>query len=868
MQTDIISSVPLPAQENWRFAEELKKPEKRSFSISGSNIKNPVFLSGGVKIVKEITDAKGMLCTAFDDLEGFFREMEIPTGNYPIIARIKECGPYDSFEIEISKDECCIYGSNLEGIRRGICHLEDLIMGNGEAVLEPGIIRKKAWVKHRISRCFFGPIRRPPNNRDELLDEYDYYPDAYLNRLAHEGINGLWLTVTFKDLCRTGFAPDYGKDAPKRLAKLRRTVAQCLRYGIKTYIFTIEPVSWDANDPVIKKYPELAGAKLPGGRVCFCPSSKTAQRYLYESVNYIFSEVPDLGGMINISLGERSTTCLSSIHTEIEWSKEEGTEIKCPRCGHLPHNEIIFNSVSAMTAGMRAASPEAEFISWNYIPNALEQRDWVYTLSKMPEGATPMWNFESGGTAEQLGKKRVGGDYWLSYVGPSERFRRFAAQCPPGIKPGAKLQVGCSHELATVPYIPVPGLLYRKYRAMRELGVETVMQCWYFGNYPGIMNKAAGLLSFEDFSSDEQTFLSGLLRPEWGKYADAVAEVYSKCSEAYSNYPLSNTMQYYGPYHDGIVWPLYCNEQNLPLAPTWQTNYPVSGDTIGEALENHTLEEVTELAHRLSSGWSKAVAKLEPLKQIFSHKPERLRDIDLLRVLELHFIAGYDIFKFYSERSKNSGVTPVMKEILERQIKVSREAAELCRKDSRIGFHSEAENYKYFPEKLEARAAMLERELVSPAPACSTLVPIGDGRGEHKAGSFTWSLEYDQSDLLIDLTLNGKSDSDQIMVTLRENCYTPLLLLDLSRRGTFFPNISGSSFKITELSEECWKISFRVPYKLFTSDPASFRIAFGRYLYYRGKNEQDCAPEHSMTGYRLCHGVYQPQFMYQICRKS
>ena len=866
--SDIISSVPLPSAENWLFVEELKNTEKRSFPPAGKPVKDPVSLAGGVQIIKDVSAPDGVLQTAYDDLEAFLDEVGIPAGDYPIITRIKDCGSFDSFALEVTPEQCLISGSNPEGIRRGICYLEDHILGNGTPVLESGIIHKKAWVKNRISRCFFGPIRRPPNNRDELLDDCDYYPDAYLNRLAHEGINGLWLTVTFKDLCRTSFAPDYGKDAPKRLAKLRRTVEQCLRYGIKTYLFTIEPESWAADDPVLKTYPELAGAELPGGRYCFCPSSGTAQRYLYESVNYIFSAVPELGGMINISFGERSTTCLSSLHSEIEWSKGEGTEISCPRCKNLPHNEVIYNSVSAMTAGMRAASPDAEFISWNYVPNALEQQDWVYTLSKMPEGATPVWNFESGGTTEQLGKPRTGGDYWLSYVGPSDRFRRFAALCPQGINPGAKLQVGCSHELATVPYIPVPGLLYRKYRAMRELGVDTVMQCWYFGNYPGIMNKAAGMLSFEDFSSGEHAFLTELLRPEWGKYTNDVADVYQQCSEAYSNYPLSNTMQYYGPFHDGVVWPLYCNEQNLPLAPTWQTNYPVSGDTIGEALDNHSLEEVTELARRLSTKWSNAVHKIQSLHNAFSDYPERIREIDLLRVLDLHFIAGYDIFNFYLERRKNCGVTPVMQTILQRQIRVSKEMAELCRKDSRIGFHSEAENYKYFPEKLLARAAMLEQELTTPAPECSTLIHAGDGRGEHKTDTFTWSLEYGEKELLIHVSLYGKSDSDQLMVTLRENSCTKLLLLDVNRRGSFFPNIMGSTFKITEVNENLWQVSFRVPYTLFTSDPHSFRIAFGRNLHCNGHVTKDCSPALSAADYRLCLGIYQPQYMFRIKTNS
>ena len=142
--------------------------------------------------------------------------------------------------------------------------------------------------------------------RDELMDTVDYYPDQYLNRLAHEGVNGLWLTVDFRDLVSTTYTPEAGKDGGKRLAKLKRTVDQCLRYGIRTYIFTIEPRAWGNQPPyyndinVLEHYPELGGVRS-GNIVYFCPSSKTAQDYLYQVVNKIFTEVPELGGIINIS---------------------------------------------------------------------------------------------------------------------------------------------------------------------------------------------------------------------------------------------------------------------------------------------------------------------------------------------------------------------------------------------------------------------------------------------------------------------------------------------------------------------------------------------------------------------------------------
>ena len=207
--------------------------------------------------------------------------------------------------------------------------------------------------------------------------------------------------------------------------------------------------------------------------------------------------------------------------------------MSCPRCSKAPLSEAIYKSVSALTKGMRDAQPEAEFISWYYCSNKADMQEEFFDLTKLPEGATLLFNFESGGRRTQCGKEMVGGDYWLSYAGPSERFTRLMANVPEETGRGAKLQVGCSHELAKVPYIPVPGLLYRKYREMHRLRVTTAMQCWYFGNYPGLMNKAAGMLAFEDFTDTEEDFLYRLAAPLWGKNAAAFTKIWQMTSDAY-----------------------------------------------------------------------------------------------------------------------------------------------------------------------------------------------------------------------------------------------------------------------------------------------------------------------------------------------
>ena len=156
--------------------------------------------------------------------------------------------------------------------------------------------------------------------------------------------------------------------------------------------------------------------------------------------------------------------------------------------------------------GIRGAGSDAEYISWFYQPYVRPDRaQWSADVARhLPDGVTLAYNFESGAIRDQLGRFRNGGDYWLSYAGPAEGFRQVAeAGLECGARIGAKIQVGNSHEVATVPFVPVPGLLYRKYKAMKAAGVSTVLQCWYFGNYPGVMNKAAGELSFDDFSEDE-----------------------------------------------------------------------------------------------------------------------------------------------------------------------------------------------------------------------------------------------------------------------------------------------------------------------------------------------------------------------------
>src|SRR5690606_11712626 len=122
-------------------------------------------------------------------------------------------------------------------------------------------------------------------------------------------------------------------------------------------------------------------------------------QYLYQAVKKIFTAVPELGGMINISHGELYTTCLSALPAT------RGGKITCPRCSKIPEWKILSNSLSAMKKGMEEVAPNAELISWLYMPQPQSQSfdspnelaDWVYTIpSNTPPGVILQFNFESG----------------------------------------------------------------------------------------------------------------------------------------------------------------------------------------------------------------------------------------------------------------------------------------------------------------------------------------------------------------------------------------------------------------------------------------------------------------------------------------
>lgn len=723
------AAMPLqPDESAWTFVDELRTaPYHRPVTWTKRGARQgEVAFPAGVRFLPDFTDPTGGLDTAVADFRFFLQTVGLADdGAYPLVTRRISTSVREAFRIRIGRDGCELGAADSDGIRRGLVWIEDELLRRGGPFLPLGTVTRKPVIRTRLARCFYGPINRPPKCRDELADDVDYYPEEYLNRLAHMGVNGLWLTLHFFNTVPSRIIPEYGRDAGPRLAKLRRTVAKCARYGIRIYPFCIEPAGFTWPHPEIaaaaKAHPDLIGHNR-----AFCTSTAKGQAYLEEATRTLFSEVPGLGGLIVIPVGENVTHCYSM---RLRDESTGGVPNQCPRCSRSTPFEVFRNTLAGLARGMRSADPAAELIAWPYgqfIGWGHEKT--VKAAEYLPKGAILQHNFETGGLNRQLGRRRPTWDYWLSYAGPSELFRDCArAARKSGTRVFAKLQVGCSHEVATTQVVPVPGILFTKFTAMHALEVSGAMYSWYFGAYPSFMTRAASELAFAPLPASANAFLSAMARRDWGAHAGTVVRAWRWFERGYANYPTAHLFGYYGPMHDGPVWPLHLIPKRLPLAPTWLLGYPPSGDYIAECVANgFTLREMVTLCGRMAAHWDRGVQFLTPLRQHFREDPERLRDIGIAQALGLQFRSGFNILSFYALREKlaearapaqRRALLQQMKALVRAELEVDAELLPLAEADSCLGFHSEAEGYKYFPALIRWRMRQLRRLLATEFPA-------------------------------------------------------------------------------------------------------------------------------------------------------
>lgn len=688
------------------------------------------------------------LKTVFEDFNAFLENNGLNKSGYEIAVSIDSSFAKEEFELKVGSVGTVVRVGEREGLRRAIIKIEDmLVLGGGK--LKTGSYHYKYLLERRISRSFFSPINRPPKYTDELYDGKDYYPHGYLNKLMHDGVNAVWINTSFRALIRSPYITEFGEGSEKRIKKLKRTAERCALYGIEVFLFLIEPISLyepevqSAYPGIYKKYPQVSGNN-GGGPIAFCTYSEFGEKYLADSAERLFKQLPEIAGIISITHGERVTSCANT------WGDIYGNWYNnCPYCKDKSASQIVAHTVDIFVKSMKKINPKAEFISWTYGHRGKPFGVIEEYVEKVTNNAILMQNFEDDGRVLQLGKKRFALDYYLCYSGPSDMFGFTARQAAQHDKKlYAKMQICCSHELATMPYIPVPGLVYDKMTRAKDIGVKGIMESWFFGNYPCLMSKAADILSTDVKFKDKAEFLTELAKLYFqADNAEIAVKAWQRFEKGYTSYPVNVMFNYYGPMHDGVAWDLSLKPKNFSLPRSWQLQDKPDGDRIGECLfSGHTLEEATELVTRLNDDWQKG---LDYLSQLKNPTEEEAGQAAVAEALGILFKSGLNVLKFYLlrdylgyEKGEPCRVLAEMRDIVLSEIQNSKRLIPLCRKYGTFGYHSEAEGHKFFAEKIERRIHNLEELLNTEFAEVENRIKQGLTPLEYYTGTEEGSVSY------------------------------------------------------------------------------------------------------------------------------
>ncbi len=384
--------------------------------------------------------------------------------------------------------------------------------------------------------------------------------------------------------------------------------------------------------------------------------------------------------------------------------------LSCPRCAARHPAEIVGEIVRAVHAGFHDAGQGAEVIAWNWSWSMYEEDPSPRILEALPADVPVLIDFERGARRVILGRERFLDEYSLGYVGPSERFlKTYRAARAQRRRVVAKLQIGTTHELATVANLPLIGNLYAKARALRRLRVPDVLGCWNFGNM--LTANTAAFARFMDARPlpPRRRALQAFAAEYFPSCRPArVAEAWEAFARAMESFPFNMPMLYRGPMNFALV---------LPIRPAPLTGKPLGRswlpDKRGDDLPvvDYSLAEITEGFGRLTERWEAATDLLACGLAGCRGRAAR-EELVNARVAGHCFRSTWNLYRAWPVRREwRPGRAAELLPILQDERDHLARALPLVAGDARMGFHSECQYRMFTAEGIRRKLRRLEADV-------------------------------------------------------------------------------------------------------------------------------------------------------------
>ena len=450
-----------------------------------------------------------------------------------------------------------------------------------------------------------------------------------------------------------------------------------------------------------------------------CTSTVPVQQYLVNAGEALLKNLPELAGVILITASEFAQHCFSHrCHKPL--TKPWHVEITCPRCYQRTRAEVIAELISKIHEGVRKSSASAEVVAWNWSWERPEDESAI--IKALPEDVILMADFERGGYKDLLRRKHFFMDeYSIGYPGPSEKFLRlFNETSQKPMRYMAKLQLGTTHELATVVNLPVISSLYKKADFLRKNNLAGFMGCWNFGNaLPNLNVEAFNYFVSNDCPDNEEQALRTFAEIKFPDCnIDLILAAWEQFERTMYYYPFTILFIYFGVQNYTLAYDEIYKPAPLTgklVGGSWLNDD--RGDELREAFIHpeqpklFNLDEIIERIGKVAVGWEagatlfrKALGKTADKRQL-----DELGDVMICQAIWKSTENSYRVYKLRQTWSEDALVE--FKRIIEDELDVLNAVLPWVERDTRQGFHIEPGCTMFNAEMIRNKIKVLQETL-------------------------------------------------------------------------------------------------------------------------------------------------------------
>ena len=504
---------------------------------------------------------------------------------------------------------------------------------------------------------------------DPFIEEGEIIPEKLLRRMQEMGVNGIWMQGVLAKLSPYPFVKGVDEGYETRRKNLSAFISKCQRYGIGVYLYLNEPRGI-ASDCLTPETEKIKG-RFYEERWSLCTTTQPVKDYLYEAVKSLVCAVPDLAGIITITMSENMTNCHSRKHND------------CPHCKHLRHQDVVPEVNNIMQRAVADAGVKTRIIAnlWAWT----EAYDWskqdvLEGIENMDEEIDVLSVSEMGTVLDKNGNPYRVDEYSLSKIGPCEQTKINLTHARNlGHKIMAKVQINNSWEIAVVPYVPVFELIMEHMLSLKKLGVGGLMMSWTLGGFPTVSLDLAGRIWEDGFNYDRW------LSYHFGEKADLVKRASALFSDGFRLYPYDIHTLYYGNQQ--------CGPSNLmydAFAEYKSTMVGFPYDDVKSWFGYHDKEDYVTSLSSLLSLWQEGLALIENQSgNTAFEQMKRYAKTVFVNLKSTLVQIEFNLLKAEGDKAK-------LLSLIREERELTKALYELASTDCKIGY--EASNHYYFTQ--------------------------------------------------------------------------------------------------------------------------------------------------------------------------